>query len=214
MSKFLATAAAVGLSICAQTAPVQAGSDPSLGDIIMVGFTFCPRGWAEANGQLLPINSNQSLYSLLGTQFGGDGRTNFALPDLRGRSPIAPGNGLGLPNYVIGQKGGVETTAMTQANMATHNHQVLGAPTGTLMATSDAPSTNVPTGNQLATFPAGTNAYATSIGTPRPMHSGTVDLNIQVSFGNTGNGAPQNNMQPFQVIRYCIATQGVYPSRN
>jgi len=214
MKKFLTAAVAVGVSISAHSAPVQAGSEPLLGDVIMVGFNFCPRGFAEANGQLLPINQNQSLYSLLGTQFGGDGRTSFALPDLRGRAPIGAGTGAGLPTYAIGQKGGVETTTMTTANMPAHNHPVIGDPDATLLATSSAPSTNMPGGNLLATFPASVDAYTTAQGTPQPMHNNTVDLTIRVKFSNTGGGQSQNNMQPFQVIRFCMATQGYFPSRN
>ena len=214
MNKCLLAAAAAVVSTTLSTAPVKAGGDPYLADIMMVAFTFCPRGWAEANGQLLPINQNQALYSLLGTTYGGDGRTSFALPDLRGRSPIAIGQGPGLPNYTIGQKGGEETTTTTLLNLPSHTHNVVNVPTADLMATRNGPTTNAPAGNLLPTFTAGNNVYATSMGTPAPMHDGTVALDVQVTLGNTGGGLPQNNMQPFEVLRYCIAVNGVFPSRN
>ena len=214
MSKTILAVLATAVSLCSPAAPVKAGSDPYLADIMMVGFSFCPRGWAEANGQILPINQNQSLYSLLGTQFGGDGRTTFALPDLRGRSPIGSGRGAGLPEYTIGQQGGTETEVMTTNDMANHNHPIIGVPTASLKATSSGPTSNSPTNNLIPTYPAGQNIYASSLGSPVPMHDGTVDLTINVSIANTGNNIEVNNMQPYQVIRYCIATQGLYPSRN
>ncbi|WP_270732744.1 phage tail protein [Shimia sp. Alg240-R146] len=181
---------------------------------MLIGFNFCPRGWANADGQLLPINQNQSLYSLLGTQFGGDGRTTFGLPDLRGRAPIAAGQGTALPYYQVGAMGGQEYTSMTVANMPTHNHQIVGEPTTQLMATTSPTASNAPGGNMLGTFGANEKAYATSLGTPQLMHNRTVDLNSNVTFANTGSGRAQNNMQPFGVLKYCIATTGDFPSRN
>jgi microcystin-dependent protein len=214
MKKFLSFVTAVSLSATVGSGPAQAGTDPYLGDIIQVGFTFCPRGWANADGQLLAINSNQSLYSLLGTFYGGDGRTSFALPDLRGRAPLGVGQGSGQPNYSIGQKSGAETVTLTTANLPAHTHAVTGSPVATLMATADAPDTNDPAGAKIATLPAGNNVYSSTVGTEQLMHSGTVDLSGQVTLNDSGQGQPQTIMQPYTVIRYCIATTGAFPPRN
>ena len=214
MNRSLSAALAAAVMLCGPVMPAKAGSEPFIGDVMMVGFTFCPRGWANADGQLLPINQHQSLYSLLGTQFGGDGRTTFALPDLRGRSPIASGQGTGLPDYPIGNIGGTEEETMLVNEMANHTHLIFGVPNATLKATSSSATSNSPADNIIPTYPAGQNVYATSQGTPVPMHDETVDLTVNLTIGNTGSSVPYNNMQPFQVIRYCIATQGLYPSRN
>ncbi|WP_135507111.1 phage tail protein [Roseovarius aestuariivivens] len=214
MRRLFLAAAAAAVSTLTTPAPVKAGIDPYLGDIMIVGFNFCPRGWAAADGQLLPISSNQALFSLLGTTYGGDGRTTFALPDLRGRSPIASGMGPGLPNYQLGQRSGSETTAMTQQNLPNHTHNVVGVPTGRLQATSSPPTSNAPGGNLIPTFPAGERVYAGSQTVPVPMNNATVDLDVQISLGTSGNNIRANNMQPYQVLNFCIATQGLFPPRN
>jgi microcystin-dependent protein len=161
----------------------------------MFGFNFPPRGWAACNGQILPINQNQSLFSLLGTTYGGDGRTTFALPDLRGRTPVHPGADIGL-----GEPGGAETHRLTAAEMPGHNHAVR-------VNQNQATETD-PVGNLLATKKRrGYSRYAAaSTADAVNMRAGTI--------GETGNSVPHSNMQPYRALNYCIALTGLFPSRN
>jgi microcystin-dependent protein len=172
-------------------------SEPFLAEIKMVGFNFAPRGWAFCDGQLLPINQNQSLYSLMGTIYGGDGRTTFALPDLRGRAPLHFGTGTapGAVDHSQGQKSGEETHALTSSEMPTHDHSV-AANAGP--ATSDEPQGNLPAR-------AGFDAYggATALGA---LGAETV--------ADTGGGQRHDNMQPWLAVNFCVALQGIFPSRN
>ncbi len=197
---FVASAAIItsGLSV---TAPAHAGTNPYLGEITIVGFTFCPRGTLAADGTLLAINSNQALFSLYGTTYGGDGRTTFALPDLRGRIPIHTGTGPGLSPRVQGSKSGSETNTMTMAQMPSHTHQ------GGIQTTNQA--ANSKNAKSDAFGIAQENTYVNGV-TPSGnyMHAGTFQI------GNTGGGLAQNNMQPFLTLRYCVNTQGIFPSRN
>lgn len=169
-------------------------SEPFLAEVRIVGFNFAPRGWAQCDGQILPINQNQSLYSLLGTTYGGDGRTSFALPDLRSRVPIHEGASSGGSNHQLGSKSGTETVTLSSAQMPQHTHAV--------QASTD-------TGTQI--FPAGHvfSKVATHYGTATGLgglKAGTVT--------NAGGGQAHNNMQPFTVLNFCIALQGLFPSRN
>ena len=174
----------------------SAGADPLLGEIMWVGFNFCPRGWALAEGQLLSISSNSALFSLFGTIYGGDGRTTFALPDLRGRVPMSAGGGPGLTNRPMGQRLGTETETLTVQQMPSHNHQI-NASQG---ATDNDPSGSVMGG------PGRTRIYDAPTVTSTTMASNAVT--------NTGGSQNHNNMQPSLVLRACIALEGVYPSRN
>jgi microcystin-dependent protein len=166
--------------------------EPFLGEIRMMSFAYAPRGWAQCNGQLLPINQNQALFSLLGTQFGGDGRTTFALPDLRGRVPIHTGGS----HPTVGERAGEEAHTLTLAELSTHTH-VLNA------STADANSP-VPTGNVLAKT-GGNQLY----GPP----SNLVSL-VPGTVTNIGGGQAHLNMQPYLAINYCIALLGIFPSPN
>lgn len=166
-------------------------SEPFLAEIRLVGFTFAPRGWALCDGQILPISQNQSLYSLLGTTYGGDGRVSFALPDLRGRTPMHFGEG-----FQLGQKGGEETHTLNIAELPQHTHVVNG--TDTVGSQLDDPE-----GHLLAS--ASQTVYG-SMATPTAMKSGTV--------ANAGGGQAHDNMQPFLALFFCIALQGLFPSRN
>ncbi|ABW28678.1 phage tail protein [Acaryochloris marina] len=165
-------------------------SEPFLAEIRIVGFNFAPRGWAFCDGQILPINQNQSLYSLLGTTYGGDGRTSFALPDLRGRTPIHVSS-----SHLQGQKGGEETHTLAGNEMPQHTHQ--------LQASSSAANNPIPTGHVLGEVSSGlyhsnTNSVA--------LLAGTVT--------NVGGGQGHDNMQPYLAVNFCIALQGLFPSRN
>lgn len=173
-------------------------SEPFLGQITIVGFNFAPRGWALCDGQLLPIAQNTALFSLLGTTFGGDGRTTFALPDLRSRVPLQPGSGPGLPFYTWGEKGGAEEVTLSLAQLPNHGHPVYAhngpgdtfTPENTTWA-NDA-TQSIPT-------------YSTT--TPNQMMSSN-------AIGTTGGSQPHTNIQPYLAMYYCIAMQGIYPSRG
>jgi microcystin-dependent protein len=173
-------------------------SEPFLGQIMIVGFNFAPRGWAMCDGQLLPINQNQSLYSLLGTTYGGDGRTSFALPDLRSRTPAHKGDQIAL-----GEKGGVETVTLTSGEMAAHTHAVKGT---TATADKGAIGGNADRG------------YATVPQTePNDIIYGNATNLVSLGAGilpNAGGGQPHNNMQPYLTLNYVIALQGLFPSRS
>jgi microcystin-dependent protein len=199
----LALAVALGGAMVWSTS--AKASDPFLAQVKMFGFNFAPRGWALCDGQILPINQNQSLFSLLGTTYGGDGRTNFALPDLRGRFPMHEGNSYtnGSANHTLGQKDGSETNTLTLAQMPSHTHPVL---TATVNAYSGNGNTEYPTGTIWAKAPR-MRKYSTAAPNVA-MDSGIAAL------GATGSATPVNNMPPFIVVNYAIAIQGLFPSRN
>jgi microcystin-dependent protein len=165
-------------------------AEPFLSEIRIMSFVFAPKGWALANGQLLPINQNQALFSLLGTTFGGDGRVNFALPDLRGRTPIHVGSG-----HTLGERGGEQAHTLTITELATHTHFA--------MATNN-PATTDDASNAVFAQ-AGLNAYAAAAGLVA-MNAGMVT--------NTGGSQAHLNMQPFLTLNFCIALQGIFPSPN
>jgi microcystin-dependent protein len=166
-------------------------AEPFLGEIRLFSGNFPPRGWALCDGSLLPINQNQALYSLLGTTYGGNGQTTFALPDLRGRVPVHPGNGV-----TLGQNSGEEAHTLTEAEMPLHTHTVSGSnSTGT--------SRN-PDGGSWAITGETTLAY---------NQTPNVGMNRQ-SLSEAGGSQPHTNMQPYIVLNFCIAIEGIYPSRN
>ncbi|MGG7567985.1 phage tail protein [Rhodovulum sp. DZ06] len=194
-----AAAAAVPLS-----APKAQASDIYLGQIIMGGWNFCPRGTMDAAGQLLPIANYSALFSLYGTMYGGDGRTTFGLPDLRGRAPIGQGHGPGLPSYAQGAKGGATAHTLTTAQMPNHSHTATGTPQAALAAVS--------TGDPGGMYPgtdARSNFYAGNGDGLTPMAAGSV----QVTVGNAGGSQSFSTQDPFQALRYCVATVGIFPSR-
>lgn len=164
-------------------------SEPFLSEIRMMSFGFAPQGWALCNGQLLPINQNQALFSLLGTTFGGDGRVNFALPDLRGRIPIHVGSG-----HTLGERGGEQAHTLSIAELPTHTHAV--------NASNADGNTAAPTN---ALFGSYSNGYAT----PASLTS-----LLSETIANTGGSQAHLNMQPFLTINFCIALQGIFPSPN
>ena len=173
--------------------------DPFIGQIIMFGGNFAPRGWAFCNGQLLAISSNSALFSILGTTYGGDGRTTFGLPDLRGRSAMHAGNGPGLPSYRLGQKGGQESVTLTTLQIPSHTHAA------TLHGETAAATKANPTNNMLA----GANTYA-----PPVAGDNKTLANDSIIVNNAGGGGAHNNMMPTITLNYIIALLGTYPSRN
>lgn len=175
-------------------------AEPFLSEIKIIGFNFPPRGWAYCDGQTLPINQNQSLYSLLGTTYGGDGRTTFDLPDLRGRTPIHFGTEAGTVHANLGGKGGEELVYLTMNNYPSHNHM--------FEAISTEADLFLPASNALGTIPsAGTNnnyVASTNLGA---MADGII-------ANSPGGGLGHNNMQPYLTLGFVISLQGVFPSRS
>jgi len=167
-------------------------SEPFLAEIRIVGFSFPPRGWALCDGQLLPINQNQSLFSLLGTIYGGDGRTTFALPDLRGRAPVHVAS-----DHPQGQQSGEEGHTLTAAEMPAHDHEVF--------ASSDTASTPIPAADKVLADSAPSESYHATSSTVS-MRAGTIAA--------MGGDQAHENMQPWLALNFCIALQGTYPSRN
>lgn len=205
--------------------------EPLLGQIIMFGGTFAPRGWAFCHGQILPINQYQALFSLLGTTYGGDGRTTFALPDLRGRVPMGEGNGPGLTPRRLGYKSGVEEVVLNMNHMPSHTHAASFTATNSPKVTTKVNAHNgegntdnaedayfatggINTGGRSLTKVQ--KGYSSSKNTT--MQSDAVEVSVSktegtVSVANTGGSAGLYNMQPYSVINYIIAVEGVFPSR-
>jgi microcystin-dependent protein len=187
-------------------------SEPFIGQIQPYAFNFAPRGWALCDGQLMAISSNTALYSLLGTIYGGDGRTTFALPDLRGRAPIHQGTGPGLSTRKIGSKGGEERVTLAVSQMPSHNHTGDATLSGKVRCNSGAGNKDTPVGNSLATI-ARTNQYSDA-GPNADMDEGTVDASGNLTTSNAGGSQSHDNMQPYLTISYCIALIGLFPSRS
>lgn len=183
---------------CAFTPSIKAqGSDPFLGQIAFVPYTFVPNHWAECNGQLLPISQNQALFSLLGTTYGGNGTTNFALPDMRGRTVVHNGQSPGGSNYLIGQTGGVESVTLTTQQMPMHTH--------TLNATTTEGNQNLPTGS----IPADTKILDKEYSNVVP----NTTMNT-AAIGVAGGNQPHENRPPFLTLKCIISLQGIFPSPN
>jgi microcystin-dependent protein len=171
-------------------------SDPFVGEIRMFGFNFAPQGWAQCNGQLLPIDQNQALFALLGTTFGGDGRTTFALPNMQSRVPVCQGQGPGLSPYAEGQAGGAETVTLAVTQMPGHTHPV--------KASSSAADSSQPGGRALAR--SASHSY-----TAKPDTSTVMNADM---LGDAGGSQPHENIQPYLAVNFCIALEGIFPSRN
>jgi microcystin-dependent protein len=185
-------------------------TEPFLSEIALFAFGFAPQGWALCNGQLLPINQNQALFSLLGTTYGGDGQTTFALPDLRGRVPIHVGGG-----HVLGERAGAETVTLATTQIPAHTHALdLSALTATGRGTTAAASLRSP----VSAVPAveathGTSIYS-SAAPDANMSSGAVLLGGGMTAASTGGGQAHTNLQPSLTLNYCIALQGFFPGPN
>lgn len=167
-------------------------AEPFLSEIRIMSFVFAPKGWAQCNGQLLPINQNQALFSLLGTTFGGDGRVNFALPDLRGRIPIHVGSG-----HTLGERAGEQAHTLSTAELPTHTHL--------FNANSNPATANEPTSSLGLAASSGSRLYGA------PGNLAAMDPR---AVGNVGGSQAHLNMQPFQTLNFCIALQGIFPSPN
>lgn len=176
-------------------------TEPFIGEIMIGGFNFAPRGWALCNGQIMGIAQNTALFSILGTTYGGNGQTTFNLPDLRGRAILGVGQGPGLSDYSLGETGGSEIVTLLQTEMPAHNHAVQ-------------------TNNGDGTLGTPVNNFFAGPGADRdlfwynPATSGTTPNMNPAAVALAGGGQPHNNMMPYQVLNYCIAMQGIFPSRN
>lgn len=171
-------------------------SDQFYGEIRMFAFNFAPRGWAWCDGQLMLVEQNRALFALLGTTYGGDGKTTFALPNLGRRAPMHPGQGPGLSLRDLGESGGSETVTLLESHMPAHSH--------TLRAASTPGDSPVPSDNALARY---SNAYQQdSTSNLTAMHSGAVY--------HAGSSIPHNNMQPYLTVNFCIALEGIFPPRD
>lgn len=166
--------------------------DPFLGEIKLVPYNFAPRGWAFCSGQLLSISQNTALFALLGTTYGGNGQTNFALPDLQGRVIVGPG-----PNNDLGEKGGVENVSLLTTELPSHTHD--------LQVSSQPGTLNNPVGAYLA------ESTVAAVKTYAPGGGGTMPAS---TITNAGGSAPHDNMQPYLTLNYVIALQGIFPSRS
>jgi len=171
-------------------------ADPFVAEIRIFPFTFPPKGWAWCNGQLMPISQNTALFSLLGTTYGGDGKSNFALPNLQGSAPMHPGQGPGLSLHDLGEQSGSETVTLLESEIPSHSHSLMS---------SAAPGNRTnPVGNAIARAPSGT-PYA-------PAGNSTAQLAGQ-ALAPAGGDQPHNNMQPYLTFNFNIALQGVFPQR-
>lgn len=173
-------------------------ADPFVAEIRMVGFNFAPKGWAQCNGQILPLSQNTALFSLLGTQYGGDGKSTFALPNMEGSAPMHWGQGAGLSQRYVGEMGGSQYVTLIQTEMPLHTH--------TAMGNGDGPTTSDPQ-----------NAVWTTTGrTGAPAYGPTTNLQQMnpMALSVTGGSMPHNNMQPYLTVNFIIALQGVFPPRG
>ena len=172
-------------------------SNPFVAEIRIFPFNFAPKGWAFCDGQLMPISQNTALFSLLGTTYGGDGKSNFALPNLQGSAPLQAGQGPGLSLYDLGETGGSDNVTLINSELPAHSHQANGV------------SGNGPTS------PAN-NTWGTAAGrTPPPTYfSGTPNVTMGNALSPAGGSLPHNNMQPYLTLNFCIALQGIYPPRS
>lgn len=175
-------------------------ADPFVAEIRIFPFNFAPKGWAFCNGQLLPISQNTALFSLLGTTYGGDGKSTFALPDMQGNAPMHPGQGPGLSQHDLGEESGSSTVTLLLTEIPSHVHTVGRA----VAANGDALT---PVGNLWAQAPGGRGSVANYHEAPP---NGTLNVNC---IGIAGGSLPHNNMQPYLTLNFCIALQGVFPAR-
>jgi len=172
--------------------------DPFVAEIRIFAFNFAPKGWAFCDGQILPLSQNTALFSLLGTTYGGDGKSNFALPDMQGNAPMHPGQGPGLSLHDLGETGGSDTVSLLESEIPSHSHGVsVSAGDGTDQS---------PVGEKLATGVGGISQYA--------PNSGALTQLSDNALAPAGGDQPHNNLQPYLTLNFCIALQGVFPPRT
>jgi microcystin-dependent protein len=186
-------------------------SEPFIGEIKMVGFNFAQRGWDFCNGQLLPISQNTALFSLLGTTFGGDGRTTFGLPDLRGRSAVNPGRGPGLSGYRSGERGGQEEVTLTQNEMPAHTHIATNTSDLKVGVSNQGVNTDSPAGS---VFAVGEEDVFRSGAANTTMDASSIAGSVTTTNSSTGGSLPHTNLSPFLGMNHLIALVGLYPSRS
>jgi microcystin-dependent protein len=187
-------------------------SEPFIGEIRQVGFSFAPRGWAFCDGQLLPIAQYSALFSLLGTEYGGDGRTTFALPDLRGRSPVGIHQGPGLSAIRIGEKGGTESVTLTSPQMPSHTHSAKA--TVAIPANSTSTDTNPAPATNSVLGPASNSGRAGALYSNEAANTTLAPFDNPVTVDSTGGGQPVQTRNPFLGMNFVIALEGLYPSRS
>jgi microcystin-dependent protein len=190
-------------------------SEPYLGQLMCVGFNFNNRGWSNCDGQILPISQHTALFSLFGTMYGGDGRTTFGLPELRGRVPIHTGQGAGLPNYMQGSKGGSPTVVLNTTQIPSHDHVLVNGTNANqayvrVGANAANAGTQTPTDNVLAT--SRENTYLAGQAADVQLAESSAAIGGQTAL--TGGNQDHQNMQPYQTLRWLVAMVGQYPSRN
>ncbi len=173
-------------------------ADPFVAEIRIFPFNFAPKGWAWCDGQLLPLSQNTMLFALLGTTYGGDGKSNFALPDLQGRAPMHPGQGPGLSLHDLGETGGSDTVTLLESEIPLHQH--------VLRASADPANAQIPTAQLTLARSSGGNAYDTNT-------NGLVAMSPN-ALAPAGGDQPHNNLQPYLTFYFCIALQGVFPPRT
>jgi microcystin-dependent protein len=189
-------------------------TEPFLGQIFMFGFNFAPVGHAFCRGQLLPISQNTALFALLGTTYGGNGQTTFALPNLQGRAPVGVGQGAGLSAYGLGQETGTETVTVSAAQMPSHSHAFdANNMKGTLRCRDERANQRGPAGNVLARESSGVTAPFAGGTLQAAMAPAAVGLTGAPALVAAGGNQPHNNMQPYLVLNYCIALAGVFPAQ-
>ena len=198
--------------ICAMSSIDGQAQDAYIGEVKLFAGNFAPRGWAFCDGQILPIDGNEALFSILGNSYGGNARTTFGLPDMRGRVAVGPRTGPGLSTYREGNQGGTETNTLSTAQLPAHNHDAIG-----IIKASNANATaKEPAGNYFAS-----SIYAINRGNIVDVLSygatSDVEMNanaIEVRVGDTGSNQAANNRQPYLAMNYIICIQGIYPSRS
>jgi microcystin-dependent protein len=200
MKKLLLAATSLAGMALAMPAPAQA-QEKYIGEVYAFAGNFCPRLSSLADGKLLPISQYTALFSILGTMYGGDGRTTFALPDLRGRSIVGPGTGPGLSTMTIGQRSGRENVTLTIAEMPQHNHDAR------VRASTLGPNTNSPAGASFPTFPEGTNQYVNG-------YDNITMANDEVQVARVGGSQAFNIRNPYLVLQHCVVLSGIFPPRN
>lgn len=173
-------------------------ADPFVAEIRIFPFNFAPKGWAFCDGQILPLSQNTALFSLLGTTYGGDGKSNFALPNMQNNAPMHPGQGPGLSLHDLGETGGSETVSLLESEIPSHRHA--------LSAINDIPDSLTPIADSSMSRSSGGNAYQTA-------NTNMVNMAIQ-ALSPAGGDQPHNNMMPYLTLNFCIALQGVYPPRT